>query len=193
MLGSPDLRAQVEALGRSGYATDPNYASKVRQIAFGLDPLREGDLPAERAQNVERLAPLGEAAGRKAGEYSGVRLRRLAWATWRAEYLPKGIPTSEKFWVPALGFLGSMLASKSPTLGQAIGEGLVGGVSAYTGIERERSEIDKRLAEAEKIRNEAQTIEAALYERKWVLGKGWVVVDKRKPYDPGLQITDAKP
>jgi len=39
MLGAKGLDAQIAALGASGYATDPNYADKVRSIATGLPPL----------------------------------------------------------------------------------------------------------------------------------------------------------
>jgi len=195
LLAAPDLASQIEALGRSGYATDPNYASKIRNIASGLEPLREGDLPAlsSRETGGEGKVPLGEAVSRgRPGEYAGVPASKASFGDFAREYLPSGVPTSEKFWVPALGFLGSMLASKSPFLGQAIGEGLMGGVSAYTGLEKSSADVEKLKAEAEKIRTEAQVQEFnELYERKWVLGKGWVVVDKRKPFDPGTQITDA--
>jgi flagellar rod assembly protein/muramidase FlgJ len=36
MLQAQGLDAQIQALGASGYATDPNYAAKIRQIASGL-------------------------------------------------------------------------------------------------------------------------------------------------------------
>ena len=36
MLSAPDLQGQVAALGRSGYATDPNYAASVGSIAGGI-------------------------------------------------------------------------------------------------------------------------------------------------------------
>ncbi|MGL5010982.1 MAG: glycoside hydrolase family 73 protein [Paracoccaceae bacterium] len=36
MLAAGDLEAQIAALGRSGYATDPNYATSVRNIAMGI-------------------------------------------------------------------------------------------------------------------------------------------------------------
>ena len=47
--------------------------------------------------------------------------------------------TSENLWVPVLAGVGSMLASRSPYLGSAIGEGLVGGTSAYTGLQKQQS------------------------------------------------------
>jgi hypothetical protein len=44
MLAAPDLQGQVSALGRSGYATDPNYATSVGSIANSI-PLPEGYSP----------------------------------------------------------------------------------------------------------------------------------------------------
>jgi hypothetical protein len=46
----------------------------------------------------------------------------------------------ETFWVPAIAGLGSMLASRNPTLLGAIGEGLVGGTSAYTGLQKQTAD-----------------------------------------------------
>jgi hypothetical protein len=150
LLAAPDLGSQIEALGRSGYATDPNYASKIRNIASGLGPLREGDLPAPSSRETggEGKVPLGEAVSRgRPGEYAGVPASKASFGDFAREYLPSGFPTSEKFWVPTLGFLSSMLSSKSPFLGQAIGEGLAGGLSAYTGLEKGRADIGKTESE----------------------------------------------
>ena len=155
----------------------------------------EGDLPApgSRETGGERKFPLGEAAARKAGEYSGVPADKASFGDFAREYLPKGFPTNEKLWVPALGFLGSMLASKSPFLGGAIGEGLMGGVSAYTGLEKSAADVEKLKAEADKIRTEAQVQEfTQLYVPRWIQGYGWEVVDRRKPFDPPVRITDEK-
>jgi Mannosyl-glycoprotein endo-beta-N-acetylglucosaminidase len=46
MLAAGDLDAQIEALGRSGYATDPNYAASVRNIATSIG-LPEGFTPGQ--------------------------------------------------------------------------------------------------------------------------------------------------
>ena len=51
--------------------------------------------------------------------------------------------SSENFWVPAIAGLGSMLASPNKTLAGAIGSGLVGGTGAYTGLQKQQSEIAK--------------------------------------------------
>jgi len=48
--------------------------------------------------------------------------------------------TSANFVVPALGFLGSMLASQRPTLGGALGEGMLGGVGAYQAQQKQNIE-----------------------------------------------------
>jgi hypothetical protein len=56
--------------------------------------------------------------------------------------------TSEGFIVPALGFLGSMLASDKRNLGQALGEGIMGGVGAYQQQRKMLPEIAKTEAEA---------------------------------------------
>jgi muramidase (phage lysozyme) len=55
--------------------------------------------------------------------------------------------TSEGFVVPALGFLGSMLASNRPNFGQALGEGIVGGVGAYQQQQKQLADIAKTQAE----------------------------------------------
>lgn len=56
---------------------------------------------------------------------------------------------SENFWIPALAGVGSMLASRSPYLGNALGEGLVGGTSAYTSLAKQQADIGKTKAETE--------------------------------------------
>ena len=43
MLSAPDLDSQVAALGRSGYATDPNYAASVGSIARSI-PMPDGSV-----------------------------------------------------------------------------------------------------------------------------------------------------
>jgi hypothetical protein len=46
MLAAEGLDAQVAALGRSGYATDPNYAHSVMRIASGIDPNGQYSAPS---------------------------------------------------------------------------------------------------------------------------------------------------
>lgn len=95
------------------------------------------------------------------------------------------VVTSEGFIVPALGFLGSMLASNRPNLGQALGEGIMGGVGAYQAQQKQASELAKKaaetkLTEAEVPRTEMQTqaIKAGIFERRFVPNRGWQVINK---------------
>jgi len=45
MLSASDIDAQIQELGRSGYATDPQYANKIRSIAKSIDPSGIGSAP----------------------------------------------------------------------------------------------------------------------------------------------------
>ena len=58
---------------------------------------------------------------------------------------PDFVPTSSNFWIPALSGIGSMLASRNPTLGGAIGEGLVGGVAGYETNKKMQMDQAKQL------------------------------------------------
>jgi hypothetical protein len=49
--------------------------------------------------------------------------------------------TSSSFLVPALGFLGSMLASQRHTFGGALGEGLLGGTGAYMAQQKQDAQL----------------------------------------------------
>ena len=60
--------------------------------------------------------------------------------------------TSEGFVVPALGFLGSMLASNRPNFGQALGEGIMGGVGAYQAQKKQTAELAKGVLDIVKDR-----------------------------------------
>jgi GH24 family phage-related lysozyme (muramidase) len=62
------------------------------------------------------------------------------------------VVTSEGFIVPALGFLGSMLASNRPNLGQALGEGIMGGVGAYQTQKKQTAELAKGVLDIVKDR-----------------------------------------
>lgn len=55
-----DLEAQIEAIGKSGYATDPNYGKKVGQIARSLDGIGKpgvaDDMPAGLRTTIAAVA-----------------------------------------------------------------------------------------------------------------------------------------
>ena len=56
---------------------------------------------------------------------------------------------SENFWIPLIAGVGSMLASKNPSFGGALGEGLVGGAAAYTAQQGQQADIAEKQARAE--------------------------------------------
>jgi hypothetical protein len=56
---------------------------------------------------------------------------------------------SENFWIPMLAGVGSMLASKNPSFGGALGEGLVGGAAAYSSQQGQQADIAEKQARAE--------------------------------------------
>jgi flagellum-specific peptidoglycan hydrolase FlgJ len=65
MLEAQGMDAQIAALGRSGYATDPNYASKIRSIASGIrmpviNP-GNGATPMPLARQQAQTAPMPNA------------------------------------------------------------------------------------------------------------------------------------
>jgi hypothetical protein len=60
--------------------------------------------------------------------------------------------TSDKFLVPFLSFVGSTLASKSPNLGGALGEGIVGGVAGYQQNKKVQAEMAKGVLDIVKDR-----------------------------------------
>jgi hypothetical protein len=60
----------------------------------------------------------------------------------------KAALTSENLWAPALAGIGAAMASRAPTRGQAIGEGLVGATTAYTGLQKQQSGTDLAAAQA---------------------------------------------
>jgi hypothetical protein len=68
----------------------------------------------------------------------------------------------EKYVVPALAGVGSMLSSRSPYLLPALGEGLSGGAAAYMGQQKTRADIGKTEADTELTK--ATTISAAVVE-----------------------------
>jgi Transglycosylase SLT domain/Chaperone of endosialidase len=58
---------------------------------------------------------------------------------------PDFIPSGQNFWIPAASFLGSMLSSRNPSFGGALGEGLLGGVSGYMSLQKQENEMAKNI------------------------------------------------
>jgi hypothetical protein len=105
--------------------------------------------------------------------------------------------TSEGFVVPALGFLGSMLASDKRNLGQALGEGIMGGVGAYQSQRKMAAELPKIEAatELEKARTgEVQQTTKNLRSGMYVVSFNALgelqLYDKENPTSPPIKLTD---
>ncbi len=190
---SGDMRALGAAVNALGVHNKGINAGRRAEEASLIDPegkyqppgLVTGDTGGPRRPGV---IPTGQA-----GIYAGTPSEKASLGDVVREYAPKGMPTSERFWVPALGFLGSMLASKSPFLGQAIGEGLVGGVGAYTALNKQEADIAKTYAEAQRdvataglIGAQEKVQTATLFPFEFQRGYGWVVVDRSDPANPKL-------
>lgn len=58
VLQAQGLDAQIEAMGRSGYATDPNYTAKLRQIVSSLPPVGMPNGPAGLVPNGPAMAQM---------------------------------------------------------------------------------------------------------------------------------------
>lgn len=63
----------------------------------------------------------------------------------------KSALTSENLWVPLLSGIAAAGASRAPTKGQALSEGLLGATTAYTGLQKQQSATDKAAAETRGI------------------------------------------
>jgi len=134
------------------------YARDVMAKAGRYDPAidaKYADSPArgaiETAKDVISSADSRNRFSKEPGQFVKDTPRSAPWRTGGKSLLGSmGVSpdtaealTSENFVVPALAGIGSMLASTRPTLGGAIGEGLVGGTSAYTALRKQETEEEK--------------------------------------------------
>jgi len=85
-----------------------------------------------------------------------------------------------------------MLASRTPYLGSAIGEGAIGGLNTYYNALKSKVEAAKTAADVGKTEAETAETKSKLYEKVWIQGMGWFVYDKTKPMSAPQQITDAE-
>jgi hypothetical protein len=151
------IRKFNEALGRP---TEPSEAPRKR----GLGEAR-ADLPEEAANVVASYNVPGERTGLGGGPLRMSHDRKTKSGAYTDEsqaigpigkatkkLLGDDFPTSENIWVPALAGLGSMLSSRSPYFLPALGEGLVGGTSAYTQLNQQQADIAGKLSETEQTK-----------------------------------------
>jgi GH24 family phage-related lysozyme (muramidase) len=148
------LPASVAEAVKKGDRTD--IASAVN--ALGVH--NQGVNANRRAQEAGLIDPEGQyapVAGRSDADLpsSGAREAQYQAIPQEGGLSLKGVGdtvTSDKFLVPFLSFVGSTLASKSPTLGGALGEGIVGGVSGYQQNKKVQAELAKGVLDIVKDR-----------------------------------------
>jgi GH24 family phage-related lysozyme (muramidase) len=133
-----DIASAVNALGVHNQGVNANRRA---QEAGLIDPegqyapvagRSEADLPSRGAREAQYQSEPKE---------SGLSLKGIGDTV-----------TSDKFLVPFLSFVGSTLASKSPNLGGALGEGIVGGVAGYQQNKKVQAEMAKGVLDIVKDR-----------------------------------------
>ena len=133
------------------------WASRVANLRQDVANMTEGReiLPEGRPQPTRTTDGRGTVAPGLGGPGRGnLDPYAAPFLATFGKMMPEGTPEalkSENFWIPMIAGIGSMLASNRITLGGAIGEGLVGGVSAYTGLEKQKADIAKTQADTEKV------------------------------------------
>ena len=125
---------------------DKGWRNRLASLASDTDgsaprPPKDVGPPREAAPERGLGSFLSGKSGK--GKYSGVESENASLGDVVREYTPSGVPTSEDFWMPALGFLGGMLSSPNPKLLGAIGSGLVSGVSTQFEMDKLNQERAK--------------------------------------------------
>jgi GH24 family phage-related lysozyme (muramidase) len=138
---SGDKKSIAAAVNALGVHNEGVNARRRSEEASLIDP--EGKYAA--MSGAPRPPGVVGRSERTPSTYSGKGAGEASFGDVVSEYLPQGTPTSANFWVPALAGLGSMLASKNPTLLGAVGEGLVGGVGGYQAQQKQQQEAAKQI------------------------------------------------
>jgi hypothetical protein len=99
--------------------------------------------------------------------------------------------TSRQFIIPALVGLGTMGSTPTRNFGTALSAGVLAGAQAFQPTETTAIEQEKKREEVKGAEAEAKIKNAALYQRRFVQGYGWEVLDLTKPYSGYVAITDA--
>lgn len=98
--------------------------------------------------------------------------------------------TSRQFIIPALTAIGTMGTTPTRNFGTALSAGLLAGAQAYQPTETSAIEQEKKRAEAQEKGVEVKQKEAALYQRRFLQGYGWQVIDLTKPFSTPVTISD---
>jgi hypothetical protein len=98
--------------------------------------------------------------------------------------------TSRQFIIPALTAIGTMGSAPTRNFGTALSAGLLAGAQAYQPTETSAIEQEKKRAEVQEKQVDVQIKKASMYERRYLSGIGWEVLDKSKPFSNYVRITD---
>ena len=180
VLEARDLDSQIAAMARSGYATDPQYGSKLNQIASSLN-FQDGVLSyagqpqrGEASSAIDRQAGtsagLGAARVQARGEAAPAEERGLIASLLPTKFgtrtvaTPKGeqfgslgeFLTSRQFIQPLFEGVGAMASSPNLSGWGAALQGLGAASRAYTGLEKEMAGTGLTTEQATQTRMEGE-------------------------------------
>ena len=142
-LGQAYLRAQWDRYGgdqekaMAAYNAGPGNVDKAlaKEAQTGIS--WKNFLPNETKNYIG-------AGGQGSSESQSTNRRNSSVGDVFGEMTPESVPTSSNFWVPLLSAIATAGASRAPTRGQALSEGLLGGVSAYQTQVEQQSRLAKQ-------------------------------------------------
>lgn len=162
------LDAQIAAMGASGYATDPEYANKLRSIASNIeiDPKTGTARFIKPVQTYAPQAGLGAAETQQPEDTStGLNLQRYktpmgVGISNRPEKSTWDWLTSESTIVPGIAGIGAMLAGGSPYFLPNLGKGLFAGATAYGDLAKDirRQDIAQQQTDITQQQVDVQTM-----------------------------------
>jgi Phage tail lysozyme/Chaperone of endosialidase len=135
----------------------PDAATAASHFMRGYERPKEGQTAGESARTsfADMLAsgkalPDGMTGmgriynGPQQQQAQGTNRRNSSVGDVFGEMTPESVPTSSNFWVPLLSAIATAGASRAPTRGQALAEGVLGGVSAYQTQVEQQSRLAKQ-------------------------------------------------
>jgi len=182
-------RAAIPSWARDREYTDIGPTRFVR----GVDaPRPAGLVPAGEDRVAAGTEVIKPAGGLKPKEgFSAPKDPRGQEQTW-GDFL-----TSRQFIIPALTALGTMGTTPTRNFGTALSAGVLAGAKSFqdleeklSDVEKKREEVGTQVQQTGKVGMETRVLESGLYERQWVRGRGWYILDKSNPTKPPVQITD---
>lgn len=191
--GAPRL-ARAEAPRPPGLVPASNQIAAASTSDASNDPVSQAAVAAARSEaraaaGTEVVKPEGGLKPQQT--FVAPKDPRGKEQTW-SDFL-----TSRQFIIPALTALGTMGTTPTRNFGTALSAGVLAGAKSFQDLEEKLSEVEKKREEVGtqaqqtgKVGMETRVLESGLYERQWVRGRGWYILDKSNPTKPPVQITD---